>query len=110
MKAFQDALVSLENLGAVVDDTITLPAEDAANNPNKHWPPFQHLGSFNQILTDVEFPAGMAEYLKMLKSNPFGIQNVQDILDFTKDCPAEEYAERDCVRETAIVILRAHQI
>jgi amidase len=48
-----------------------------------------------QIILDTDMKIAINEYLASLTTNPQNIQNLRDLVDFIKSCPAEEYPQRN---------------
>lgn len=47
---------------------------------------------------DGEFAEAIAGYFETLSHNPTGVKNLNDLIEFTKNTPAEEAIERNIVR------------
>jgi len=47
------------------------------------------------IVRSSEFKRDIVRYLQTLETNPNNIHSAEDIIEFTKSFPAEEYPERD---------------
>lgn len=48
-----------------------------------------------QIILDTDMKHAINTYLSSLTSNPNRINNLQDLIDFTKSCPEEEFPRRN---------------
>lgn len=48
-----------------------------------------------QIVLDTDIKIAIEDYLKSLQANPHNIRNLQDLIEFTKACPGEEYPVRN---------------
>ena len=82
--AFEEALQVMSSAGASV-----LKKANFANFD----PPAFHGNS--SIVLDTDFVAGLSDYLSQLLENPNNIHNLQDIAQYTKSDPREEYPNRD---------------
>lgn len=84
MSAFEDALQLIAAAGATVHDNANFAAFDL--------PAFSRNSS---LVLDVDFAAGLKDYLSKLAFNPNEIHNLQDIARFTKGDPREQWPDRD---------------
>ena len=84
MSAFESALQTIRAAGATITDPADFPAFD--------FPAFSRNAS---IVLGTDFVAGLADYLASLASNPNDVHSLDDIAEFTKDDPREEYPDRD---------------
>ena len=86
MDSFESALRTLRSAGANVVD-------------NAHFPPADDFKSFNQkvkgIVRSSEFRRDIVDYLTTLETSPNHIHSVEDIINFSKTSPAEDYTEHD---------------
>ncbi|KAJ7616304.1 amidase signature enzyme [Mycena polygramma] len=77
--AFEEALLTIQALGATVVDPANLPSAEelvASNNET--------------IVLDVEFKVGLNEYLEALLENPTGVRSLADLIKFDDDNPTLE--------------------
>lgn len=84
LAAFADALRVLREAGATTVDHANFPAFD--------FPTFSRSSS---IVLDTDFVAGLSDYFSLLDSNPQNIYNLQDVADFSRAEPREEFPSRD---------------
>ena len=84
MAVFEKALGIMTAAGARVWDD----ANFASFNMNAF-----HRNS--SIVLDTDFAAGLADYFSMLKENPNKLRNLNDLAQFTRSAPQEEYPDRD---------------
>jgi amidase len=84
--SFEAALQTLSSAGATVVDGADFPQVDEFKKLNA-----QVMG----IVRSSEFKRDIVGYIQTLETNPNNIQSVEDIIDFTKSCPVEEYPDRD---------------
>ena len=47
------------------------------------------------IVLDTDMKSAINEYFANLQTNPRNINNLQDLIDFTRDCPEEQYSARN---------------
>jgi amidase len=82
LRAFEDALAIMRSAGAnVVDNTNFTGAEEYA----------QVDGDVKNRLRSAEFKKDMKAYLDTLQTNPNDIHSLEDIIEFTKTHPEEDY-------------------
>lgn len=81
---FTDALDVLREAGATIVDHANFPAFD--------FPAFSRSSS---IVLDTDFAAGLSDYLSLLEANPQNIHGLQDVADFSRAEPREEFPNRD---------------
>ncbi|KAJ7616297.1 amidase signature enzyme [Mycena polygramma] len=77
--AFEEALLTIQALGATVVDPANLPSAEelvASNNET--------------IVLDVEFKVGLNEYLEALLENPTGVRSLADLIQFDNNNPSLE--------------------
>ncbi len=86
MVSFEAALKTLASAGAKVVDNADFPEAEGFKKLNNQ---------VKGIVRSSEFRRDIARYLKTLKTNPHNIQSAEDIIEFTKTFPKEEYPERD---------------
>lgn len=86
MEAFDRAIAQLGKLGV---ETVDLDLSCASR--------YRELEKSRALFNSLcpEFNVATTEYLSALVMNPHNIKNMQDIIDFTKREPAEEYPKRD---------------
>ncbi|OTA87936.1 hypothetical protein M434DRAFT_399238 [Hypoxylon sp. CO27-5] len=86
MSSFESALRTLGKAGAnIIDNANFLAAREFKKLNNQ----------VKGIVRSSEFKRDIAHYLDLLETNPNGIHSAEDIIDFTKSCPMEEYPDRD---------------
>ncbi|KAH7084633.1 hypothetical protein BKA63DRAFT_559322 [Paraphoma chrysanthemicola] len=56
-----------------------------------------------QIVLDTDMKLAINKYLSSLRSNPNNITDLQDLIDFTKACPKEEYPTRNVAGKNGLV-------
>ena len=85
-EAFEKTLTLLENAGATIihDFQITGASSWEALSPEA-----------KSIILDTDMKVAINSYLSSLEKNPNGIQNLQDLITFTKAHPAEQYPRRN---------------
>lgn len=86
VESFKRALEALERAGATIvhDVVVSGVDEHEAMSPAK-----------KQIILDTDMKVAINEYLDSLATNPQNIHNLQDLIDFTKGCPGEEFPQRN---------------
>lgn len=84
MDAFEKALRHMRGAGATVIDGADFPIFD---------PPAFNTNS--DLVLDIDFAEGLASYLSQLTNNPNNIHSLEDLIDFTKTDPREEWPQRD---------------
>jgi amidase len=86
LEAFQRALDTLQFAGAtIVHDVIISGVEE-----------YEALStSEKQIILDTDMKMAVNLYLSSLTTNPHNIHTLQDLIDFRKSCPEEEYPRRN---------------
>jgi len=86
MISFEAALKTLAAAGARIVD----------NADFSHADEFRKLNmQVKGIVRSSEFKRDIARYIDTLETNPHTIRSVEDIIEFTKACPEEEYPDRD---------------
>ncbi|KAF2259246.1 amidase signature enzyme [Lojkania enalia] len=86
MALFESALETLRSTGAKVIDNANFSAADEFRKLNQQ---------VKGIVRSSEFKRDIVCYLETLESNPNGIHSAEDIIEFTKTSPREEYPDRD---------------
>ncbi|KAK1771977.1 amidase [Phialemonium atrogriseum] len=86
MVSFKSALKTLSSAGAKVVDNANFSEADGFKKLNQ-----QDKG----IVRSSELRRDIVQYLQTLETNPNNISSAEDIIEFTKASPAEEYPERD---------------
>lgn len=86
MIAFEEALVLLTSAGAKVVDNANFPEADGFKQLNQE---------VKGIVRSSEFKRDIVYYLETLATNPNNLRSGEDIIQFTKSTPAEEYPDRD---------------
>ena len=86
MDSFESALRTLSSAGAKVVDNADFPATDEFKKLNQQ---------VKGIVRSSEFKRDMVDYLATLETNPNDIHSVEDIINFTKTSPAENFKEHD---------------
>lgn len=85
LEAFGRALFRMEAKGAKVNNKITIQG----------WREYEALSQEEkQIILDTDMKMAINHYLADLDTNPQGINDLQDLIDFTKECPGEGYPAR----------------
>lgn len=82
--AFNAALDVLRDAGATVIDNITLPGYEVLATAN-----------FENIVLEADFNTDVAKYFSELTVNPYNLQDLADLQNFTRGFPLEDYPERD---------------
>lgn len=82
--AFNAALDVLRDAGATVVDNVTLPGYDVLATAN-----------FETIVLQADFLTDLARYLSLLTVNPYGLDDLAEVQNFTQAFPLEEYPARD---------------
>lgn len=82
--AFNAALDVLRAAGATVVDNITLPGYDVLATAN-----------FPNVVLEADFNTDLARYFSELVVNPYGIEDLAALRNFTQSFPLENYPERD---------------
>ena len=86
LEAFGRALFRLENNGARIINQVAIPGLcEYANLSHQE----------GQIFLDTDMKVAIDEYLSNLRTNPQNINNLQDLIRFTKICPEEEHPARN---------------
>ncbi|KAK3682879.1 glutamyl-tRNA amidotransferase subunit A [Podospora appendiculata] len=87
MISFEAALKILNSAGAKVVDSADFPKAEG----------YQKLINQGQdiVCLCAEFKRDIARYLQALETNPNQIHSAEDIIEFIKTTPAEEYPDRD---------------
>ena len=86
MVFFESALKTLSSAGAKVVDNANFSEADGFKKLNQQ---------VKGIVRSSEFRRDIVRYLQTLETNPNNISSAEDIIEFTKASPAEEYPERD---------------
>lgn len=86
MTSFEAAIDTLRLAGAKVIDNANFPAADEFRELNQQ---------VKGIVRSSEFKRDIVEYLKTLSTNPNQIKTAEDIIEFTKTFPAEDFPEKD---------------
>lgn len=86
LPVFNAALDTLREAGATIVDNITLPGYDVLAGAN-----------FETVVFQADFSTNLATYLSKLVTNPYHLQTISDIHEFTRTFPIEEYLRRDTV-------------
>lgn len=84
---FNGALSALEDVGSTVIEDIHFETESSKIVE----------ATEDETVEQAEFAEALARYLGQLAHNPAGIENIHSLMEFTKDCPAEEAVERNMV-------------
>lgn len=89
MKAFENALVVLQRLGASVMMETNFPSTEEYERT-------EGADRFaDSFVIASELKADLTSYLASLKTNPHKLSSIADIIDFTTKCPEEGYPEHD---------------
>jgi amidase len=86
MVSFEAALETLKHAGAKIVDNADFPAAEEFKKLNQQ---------VRGIVRSSEFKRDIVRYLDTLETNPNDIHSSEDIIEFTKSFPAEEYPHRD---------------
>ncbi|KAH6649416.1 glutamyl-tRNA amidotransferase subunit A [Chaetomium tenue] len=86
MLSFESALKTLGSAGATVVDSADFPEADGFKKLNQQ---------VRGIVRSSEFKRDVVHYLGTLETNPNNLHTAEDIIEFTKSFPAEEYPDRD---------------
>lgn len=84
--SFESALETMRSAGAKVVENADFPKADNFKKLNME---------VKGIVRSSEFKRDIARYLQTLETNPNNLHSAEDIIEFTKSFPAEEYPERD---------------
>ncbi|CRL31249.1 Amidase [Penicillium camemberti] len=84
--AFEIALQSLSSAGATIVDNTDFPAAEEFTKLNEQ---------VKGIVRSSEFRRDFSRYIQTLETNPNNIGSTEDLIEFTKTHPEEEYPERD---------------
>jgi amidase len=84
--SFEAALKTLSSAGAKVVDNADFPAADDFKKLDQQ---------VKGIVRSSEFKRDIVPYIQTLETNPNNIHSAEDVIEFTKTFPAEEYPERD---------------
>jgi amidase len=84
--AFEIALQSLSSAGATIVDNADFPAAEEFTKLDEQ---------VKGIVRSSEFRGDFARYIQTLETNPNNINSAEDLIEFTKTHPEEEYPERD---------------
>jgi amidase len=85
-KSFDSALRILKSAGAKLVDSADFPEVEGFKKLNMQ---------IRGIVRSSEFKRDIVRYIQTLDSNPRNIKSVEDIIEFTKTFPAEEYPDHD---------------
>ncbi|RWA10549.1 hypothetical protein EKO27_g4556 [Xylaria grammica] len=86
LASFNRALETLQSAGATVVENANFTAADEFRKLNQQ---------VKGIVRSSEFKRDIVKYLETLATNPNEIHSAEDIINFTKTCPDEEYPEKD---------------
>ena len=86
MASFESALRTLSSAGAKVVDNANFSAAEDFKKLNQQ---------VKGIVRSSEFKRDIVKYLQTLETNPNEIYSAEDIINFTKTFPGEEYPARD---------------
>ena len=84
MTAFDKSLKVIADAGAVVVDGADFTIFD---------PPMFNRNS--DLVLDVDFAEGLRDYLSELATNPENVNNLEDLINFSKSDPREEWPDRN---------------
>ncbi|KAF7509023.1 hypothetical protein GJ744_008418 [Endocarpon pusillum] len=84
LEAFESAIALIREAGATIVD-------------NTNFTGYEQLGNSMSpsIVLDADFITDLARYLSQLVANPTGVQDLEDVRNFTRRTPVEEYPDRD---------------
>ncbi len=83
---FEAALETLRSAGAKVVDNANFPAAEDFKKLNQQ---------VKGIVRSSEFKRDIVGYIQTLETNPNNLHSAEDIIEFTKAFPAEEFPDRD---------------
>lgn len=86
MISFESAIQTLKSAGATVVDHANFTAVDEFKQLNQQ---------VKGIVRSAEFKRDIVDYLATLETNPNQIHSGEDIINFTKNTPEEEYPAKD---------------
>jgi amidase len=93
--AFTTALGALESVSATLVHDITIPGYSVYTALS----PLQ-----KNIILDTDMKTAIEAYLSSLTTNPNKIHTLADLIEFTQNCPSEEYPQRNtAVLERALL-------
>jgi amidase len=84
--AFETALQTLGEAGAQIVENSDLESVDEFKKLDKETKSF---------CMTAEFKSDLSKYFSGLQNNPHNLRTVEDLIEFTKQSPEEEYPERD---------------
>jgi amidase len=84
--SFESALKTMRSAGAKVVENADFPKVEDFKKLNME---------VKGIVRSSEFKRDIARYLQTLETNPNDLHSAEDIIEFTKSFPAEDYPERD---------------
>ena len=83
-KAFEMAIKELQSTGAEIVDNIELLAA-------KDWESYSSADRMSVTVADLA--DSLADYFKTLKTNPNNLHSLEDLIEYTKNTPEEEYPQ-----------------
>jgi amidase len=86
VRAFDQAIEELRSAGAEIFDDIELLAA-------KDWESYSALDRMSVTVADLA--ESLAEYFKGLTTNPNNLRSLQDLVEYTKKAPEEEFPRYD---------------
>ncbi|KIK43756.1 hypothetical protein CY34DRAFT_685511 [Suillus luteus UH-Slu-Lm8-n1] len=89
--AFNASITTFEGLGATIVDNADFP--DLAGYVN-----FTGAGYTTDPVVGADFVADVANYFNEMTTNPNGIKNIQQLINFTETYVPEDYPDRDIAR------------
>lgn len=89
--AFNASITTFEGLGATIVDNADFP--DLAGYKN-----FTGAGYTTDPVVGADFVADVANYFNEMTTNPNGIKNIQQLINFTETYVPEDYPDRDIAR------------
>jgi amidase len=90
--AFESSLEILKSAGATILDDVTFTAAD------EFW-----TTELRSKVLSADFIIDIQNYLEALEVNPNNITSLEDLREFTRAYPSEEYPERDTARWDAVL-------
>ena len=96
LAAFNNAIKTIQNAGAIVYDNLKVTADAAQASLN---------GTISGYVVGPDIEAGVREYLALLAKNPKRVRSIRDVRAYTKQTPVEEYPERDVALFDAMLSL-----
>lgn len=84
LDAFESAITVIRGAGAIIVENTNFTGYDQLLN-----------STAPSIVLDADFITDLPRYLSQLATNPTGVQDLEDVRNFTQRTPVEEYPDRD---------------